>query len=728
MPLVQGPDGAQFSFPDGTDPATMHAALTQHYANVAANPTPVNITIGHPDDKSVPIQPSELEADGAQPSAAPAQPASVGGQLVGGSGMLGSALRGFRDEGTLGFGPKASALVSTGMNYLGRAVGANNSTDSFADTYKQLLDMQNRQVQADSDVNPGSRFAGQAGGVAATLLAPGAEVAKGANMLTKIGVGAANGALYGGLHGAGSAPLGSEGSGAAQGAATGAAFGGVAAPVVAAGSKAVGPIMRDFFGRVTGADAGNAGMAALTRRTPLDPQAMADETNKFRAAGVQPTVGDIVTPQARRIIANAGTKASNGQALVDQATTRAVGLPGAVSDAVSQNIAGGGETAATLGAGLKAARKTASDEAYSAARNDLLTPNAGLKLTLGTKVGQSAINDAIDQTVDPATRQQLKAVGRWAAGPDQIPADPLPPGLGNLSAEAQAAVRAQLGLKDAQPVVPPPYTAGHAQAIAASLQDKADKAFDSGAARRGGALKTFADAIKEHAAAGSPTFQQAQEQHVNMSQPVNALDVGAKFTGGNAGGLATPDVAAQLAKTQDTNNPLTQSAARVAARDQVLQMAGRSPTSALSTADHLSLAPDQRVRNVALLGNEAGDALANTLGVHAKRVRNATGMVNTGIDNANANPADIDAIIGHALTGGKSGVVYAVRRFLGHGGMQGLSAQKLVEDATSQDPARVNAAIGYVSKAMDPNRATLLVGSLARVAGGQAGGIVGGNQ
>lgn len=279
----------------------------------------------------------------------------------------------------------------------------------------------------------------------------------------------------------------------------------------------------------------------------------------------------------------------------------------------------------------------------------------------------------------------------------------------------------QLGLT--QPA-PPTYTAGMAQRLNQSFGGLANKAYVSGDKAMGGNLSYLRRIIDDHATENSVGYRAANAQHAAMMAPANALETGSQFLGSGKG--AVGDVIPKLAETQE--DVLTTGPARVGAREAVTEAAGQGPTAALRVADKLSTGANQVKRNVALLGNEAGDQLANAMGLEAARVRNAAAAVPGVGGNPNVNPADIDAIIAHAATGGKSGLIYAARRFLSHSGMSSLNAQKLVEDATSQNPARVTNAINYVSKRMGSNRAGLLVNSLARVGGSFAGGTVGANQ
>lgn len=304
-------------------------------------------------------------------------------------GMLGSAARGAADAVTMGFGDELASYPASWATGQPRE--------------QVLSEMRGLDKQAQSQ-NPGSYMGGQVAGGVAMGLAAGPATFSGRAAASTLGprimAGAADGAIFGGLHGAGT---GEDASGRARNAITEALIGtaaGGAFPLVSAGLSKAYTGIRDSL---------KAG--PISKQAGASPEAM-------RLLGQVMDADGSLGPQGQGNMARAGGDAMladagpNARAVLDTAIQR--GGPGAVDarNAISQRTGRAGQAVNdaldnTLGApqgvtaartairkGSASARSSAYGDAYNAAIDYADPRGQAIENIVKTRVPKSAIDAA----------------------------------------------------------------------------------------------------------------------------------------------------------------------------------------------------------------------------------------------------------------------------------------------------------------------------------------------
>lgn len=382
---ITGPDGKKYRV-TGENPAGAMQALRKMLGE-ASTPT------GH---QNVP------EFD---PGVAGYDPAT--GEVVPQFGMLGSAGQGAADAVTMGFGDELASYPASWI------------TGRPRDEVLAEMRMLDKQARAQ---NPASYMGGQVAGGIATGIAAGPATFSGRAAAQTLGprvlAGAADGALFGGLHGAGT---GEDASSRAKNAIVEALFGsaaGSAFPLVSSGlSKAYSGI-RDYL---------KAG--PISKKAGASPEALRLLGNVMEADGsLGPQgQGNMLRAGSDAMLADAGP---NARAVLDTAIQR--GGPGAVearnaisartdraglavTDALDNTLgAPQGVTAArsAIRQGSAAARGSAYDDAYNAAIDYADPRGQAIEGILKTRVPKSAIAAANElmRTEGNASKQILAKV------------------------------------------------------------------------------------------------------------------------------------------------------------------------------------------------------------------------------------------------------------------------------------------------------------------------------
>ena len=354
----------------------------------------------------------EVQADTME-AAAQALSSVTSGQPVGGSATnsqavgelsdkLGATARGLHNQAFFGFGDNVNGAMG--------AIAGNDYART-RDTYRTDL----RQAQAD---HPMETAAGGIIGAALPALATGG-LATGASTLGTMGRGAMLGAVEGGLQGAGNADGQNVLANAGRGAGLGLLIGGAAPAAVALGRNAIrNPVtgaIDSMFGIANGRKANDAIYGALkssgnTRDDIAAMMAKAAQQGQpeFRLMDALGTSGQRQASGLARQGGDAGTEIADflKQRQLDQGDR----VGGFVEDAFGLR----GTTAAKTTDALTAARGTAADAAYSAARGNAAPVN--LNNTIATIdsltkrdpiLGESALADTVIGKRLKALRAQM---------------------------------------------------------------------------------------------------------------------------------------------------------------------------------------------------------------------------------------------------------------------------------------------------------------------------------
>lgn len=344
----------------------------------------------------------EVQADTME-AAAQALSSVTSGQPVGGSATnsqavgelsdkLGATARGLHNQAFFGFGDNVNGAMG--------AI-AGNDYDRTRDTYRTDL----RQAQAD---HPMETAAGGIIGAALPALATGG-LATGASTLGTMGRGAMLGAVEGGLQGAGNADGQNVLANAGRGAGLGLLIGGAAPAVVGAAGAAKNAVKNpttgvidSMFGIANGRKANDAVLGALRSSgnkaddiAAMLAKAAQQGQPEFRLMDALGTSGQRQASGLARQGGDAGTEIADflKQRQLDQGDR----VGGFVEDAFGLR----GTTAAKTTDALTAARGTAADAAYSAARGnaapvDVRGALGAIDSRIGGMQGSGIVGDGID--------------------------------------------------------------------------------------------------------------------------------------------------------------------------------------------------------------------------------------------------------------------------------------------------------------------------------------------
>ena len=292
-------------------------------------------------------------------------------------GKVDSAVRGAADVLSFGLADEAAAGADALLNPL---LGTGQQGETISDRYAKNLASQRATDRADAEERGGYRLAGQlAGGItggaglAKAGLSPAAgAIQRGAGLGRVAVTSAGEGAVLGGAQGFGSGEggIGNRLSSAAGGAALGGAVGGSVPLAVSGISAATKPIVAPIASRIMPDRYAGRALAEAGRRAGMMPGDVARDLEAARAAGQDVfTVADALGNSGQRMLSTAARNPHDErQALAEFLQSRQAGqgrrVTGALADAFEAP-----DTAAQRAATLTAARDTAADAGYSAARS-----------------------------------------------------------------------------------------------------------------------------------------------------------------------------------------------------------------------------------------------------------------------------------------------------------------------------------------------------------------------
>lgn len=209
--------------------------------------------------------------------------------------------------------------------------------------------------------------------------------------------------------------------------------------------------------------------------------------------------------------------------------------------------------------------------------------------------------------------------------------------------------------------------------------------------------------------------QELRRQRPDINYLVGNRVTGAKRNVYGPAGNAEMDIAPKLYP-----GPSEQDVARAAAADAVRTAASESPRAAAATADRLAEGAAQGRRNEALLGTERANRLSATMGGRVRFARNARDIApstgsQTQIRAQDAQAADdIMGFASAVATGGKSGLISAIKNTLSGFGMRDVDAERLIRDGL--DPTKLDDAISYLARKVGKAEARNIMGNVRRAA------------
>lgn len=595
-----------------------------------------------------------------------------------------AAVRGAADMLSFGFADELSGLAAGA----GAALGGENpqaAYDAAVAEERAVDELDRREV-------PWSRGAGQVGGFAGGLgygaianlgrFTP--NILRGANgilggaqaVARNVGAGAGFGALAGAGAGEGDilARLPDVGSGALWGGVAG----GVGVPV-AAGAGAAFNILAEL-----GAPVVRKGLNRLGRavgETGLDPATMRQQAQRYRDAGLEPALVDVLDDSGRGVVRAAASRMTPArQGVTDFRDARAADLQGVVSEQARRHLSPDPRTPAQIAVDLGEERARRAGNEFGAVRGDVIDMAPETVQALRNPLGREAISEAARRERDPEVRAALNRL-------------------------------AQDALDDPST----PITVGMADRISRTLYGRADAAARAGDNDLATTFSQLAGAIRNPAREASEGYGRALEGYAEQSALIEAADRGEDFLSRN-----TDEFVAEAQAWSPEQRELARAAARRAV-EQAAGTVGRAP----GVARDLAIGREQAMRTRALLGDEAAaEAFEEGMGLAERQVRNANDVAprigsQTQTRGQDAEGTDGANMVRRAIFGGLNERLGVAVDFLAGRGMSREEAQAIAEIAT--DPARLDAAIGMIETRLgvpagDAFRA-LWRQSMSRVAG-----------
>lgn len=393
----------------------------------------------------------------------------------------------------------------------------------------------------------------------------------------------------------------------------------------------------------------------IARRARQDPAAMTQRAEEYRAAGIEPTLTDVVDDAGRGAIRAAASRMTEGR---DQANvfarSRTLNLPDRMSTQARRTMSADPRTPDEIRTSMAQQRSQNAAQAFGAVRGETIPLADETVAALRTDYGRGAIREAASRERDPEIRAALNRLTNDVL--DQ-------PGQTQI-------------------------TIGMADRISRVLNGQAQAAGRSGDNELAGLLGDLAGNIRNPARQASPGYQAALEGFAADSRLQEAAGVGENMLRRN-----TDEFAAQAQRLGPEERALAQAAGRRA----IERAAGENPSSAAGVARRIAEAPEQQARNAALLGPEGAQNLQQGMRLEAQAVDNANMIAPRTGSWTQQNTADASRMAGALRVGGQ-----LVRRdFLGLAtdwlrsrGMSDDQARALIEMAV--DPAQTDRAIEII--------------------------------
>jgi hypothetical protein len=476
---ITGPDGSTFSFPVGTPAETIEGAMRSHYGGVR------------------------------QPSAEPDKKPDERDTVI---GRVDAAFRGAADTLTLGLMDEIAASLNTG------SLGGLNK--GLWGDYEMEVKRQRGIDASDAENRQGYRVAGQLGGgiagglglAQAGLSATANAVNAGKSLPAVMAAGAKEGAILGGLHGAGSGEgLEGRGTSAMTGGATGLAAGALAPAAVAGASAVVKPVIAPVMARLRPDEYAATAIGEGLERSGSSIDDVVRALIGARAAG-QDTfmVADAMGNAGERMLSTAARNPHNERQAVVEAL-------------IGRQMDQGRRVAGALG--------DASGSVMSAQRfQDLAKASRATDANINyAPVARETAPIDVSPAVDAANRAISPVADNIAAATGAVPTD-LAARAGIEAGEAAIRDPIRNALKEARS-----YLA--ADSLTVTNVEKAfraktnidmmiAKAVENGQGAMAEALGPVRQQLDEALARTSPQYARARDAYAAASQPIDAVDLG----------------------------------------------------------------------------------------------------------------------------------------------------------------------------------------------------------
>lgn len=494
------------------------------------------------------------------------------------------------------------------------------------------------------------RYADTMGQLAPAALFPGSAMSRVANVVLPA-VGSETGALIAEKMGAGETGQNLARLG-------GGLFGGVATSVRLA-PRAQRPVRDQVLERLT---------------ANQDPARMAAEAQRYNAAGIQPSLVDILDDSGRAVTRAAASRNTPArQAATDFGDRRALDLPNRMGTQARRVISQDPRTPDQIREAMATQRRTEANQAFGAVRGDTIPLGEDAVTALRSDYGRAAIVEAARRESNPEVRAAL----------NRLSTDVLDnPGQTQI-------------------------TIGMADRISRVLNSQARAAGpDDDLAR---ILGGFAEDVRGPARQASGGYANALEGYGANSRLMQAADVGENLLTRN-----TDEFVEQAGNLSVGERSLALAAARRA----IERKAGESVGAAPGVARAIAEAPEQQARSAALLGQDRANQLQEAMRLEAMRVRNAQDVAPRTGSQTQLRSQDADNLasgvqtaqrVGGAITGNWRDAAGLVVDWVRSRGIDDQQAEQLVRMSMSDDPATAQRAIDYITQRTGPQGAQRLI-------------------
>lgn len=411
-------------------------------------------------------------------------------------------------------------------------------------------------------------------------------------------------------------------------------------------------------------------IARVATRSRQDPSAMRARAAEYQAAGINPTLVDVMDDSGRGIVRAAANRPTPGRQVAnDFAEGRVLNLPSRMSGQARAAMSRDPRTPDAIRAAETARRTGRANQAFGAVRNEPLPMAPETVQALRTDYGRSAIAEAAKRERDPEVRAALLRLADDA--------------LDNPST---------------------PITVGMADRISRVLLSGAEKARRDGDNDLATTLGNLGRSVREPARQASPGYGAALEGFAQDTQLIEAAGVGENLLTRN-----TDEFVAQAANL----DPRARALAAAAGRRAIERRAGENPSTAIGVARQIAIAPEQQARTRALIGPERAQRLETGMAMEARAVRNAQDVQPRAGSSTYLNLENdqtlqqaggvLQDVMSLNLRGLAARGVDAWRR-------RGLSDDQIEElIRTAIDPNQTDAAIEAIARAIGPEGARPLI-------------------
>jgi len=406
-------------------------------------------------------------------------------------------------------------------------------------------------------------------------------------------------------------------------------------------------------------------LGTRTRQNPANMRTRADE---MRAAGVNPTLADVVDDAGRGGIRAAANRQTPGRQVAnDFSRNRTMDAPSRISGQSRRLMSPDPRTPDKIRTAMAARRATNANQAFGSVRGDVVQLSPEGVQALRTGYGRAAIAEAARRENDPNVRAALNRLANDA--------------LDNPST---------------------PITVGMADRISRVLLGQAEAA--GGDRDLASTLGNLGRAIREPAANASPGYRQALAGYGADSRLQQAAGVGEGLMQRN-----TDEFVAAANGLQPSERALALAAGRRA----IERASGENPSTAAGVARRLADAPEQQARNAALMGPQRAGQFQNAMRAEAQAVENAQAIAPRSGSSTFLNAADegnmrqaagVAADIARGRFGSLGMRAYEAWQ---NRGLNDQQIEQLVRVAT--DPGQTDAAIAAITARLTPPQRQVFV-------------------